>query len=309
MSNFLSRLILTLVSIPLLIFLIFYPKDTHIFIILIIGFVVTFLGSYEMAALINKKNIELKRFFLPVINLFIFISAYIYANNLFNVYSFRQYWLIFFAVLVSSVSFIFARDIFKKDLKISFEKMSYTIFGIIYIGVPSFLIPFIFNLDFTPNAPAPIFFNVNSNGTLTGSLLALYMIVIIFSNDIFCYVFGMLFGKNNIIGLTASPKKSRAGYIGGFISTFIFSFIYYFLFERIFCFLSLHFLFYIIIPLAGGFLVPIGDLVESVIKRSSQVKDSGNLIMGRGGVLDSVDSILYFIPIYFVMLQAYFSFL
>ena len=44
----------------------------------------------------------------------------------------------------------------------------------------------------------------------------------------------------------------------------------------------------------------IGDLVESVFKRSSEIKDSGNVILGRGGLLDSIDSILYAAPIFYV---------
>ena len=67
--------------------------------------------------------------------------------------------------------------------------------------------------------------------------------------------------------------------------------------------------FYFLFPVISGFLVPIGDLVESVVKRSVNVKDSGNVIMGRGGVLDSVDTLFYLLPIYFVVLQVYFSFI
>ena len=48
-----------------------------------------------------------------------------------------------------------------------------------------------------------------------------------------------------------------------------------------------------------AFVAIIGDLVESVIKRSVEIKDSGNLIPGRGGVLDSVDSILFVAPVYY----------
>ena len=246
---------------------------------------------------------------LTFLNIFIYLFAYLYANNLFDIQKFKQTWIVFGIIIFSFISFILSNDVFKKDLKFSFEKMAYTIFGIIYIGLPSFFIPFLFNIDFNPSKPAPIFFNIESHGTLTGSLLALFFIVITFSNDIFCYVFGITFGKSNRIGLEASPKKSWAGYIGGFFSTFVFSFIFYFLLDKYFNLIKLPLWFYYTIPLLSGFLVPIGDLVESVIKRSTSVKDSGNIVIGRGGVLDSIDSILYFLPLYFIFLQLYFSFL
>jgi phosphatidate cytidylyltransferase len=308
MNNFLSRLILTLVSVPLLMFFIFWPERNHIAIIIIFGFIVTFLGSYELASLINKKGIKLKSFLIPTVNISAFLFAYFYANDLFGFQKLRGSWLILGTVFIAAFSFFNASDIFKKSLKLSFEKMSYAVFSIIYIGVPSFLLPFIFNISFSPVNPSPVFYNIESHGTLTGSLLVLFMIVNIFGNDIFCYVFGMAFGRSNVIGLEASPKKSWAGYIGGFVSTLVLALIYFMIFEKALKLISMPLWFYIFIPAVAGFLVPIGDLVESVIKRSSQVKDSGSLILGRGGVLDSVDSILYFTPIYFFILQFYFAF-
>ena len=77
-----------------------------------------------------------------------------------------------------------------------------------------------------------------------------------------------------------------------------------FLFDR---FIKFDIWFYFTLPIFTGFLVPIGDLVESVVKRSANVKDSGNIIAGRGGILDSVDTVLYLLPIYFLLIQLYFA--
>jgi len=306
MNNFIKRLILTLLCVPLLIFTLFWPQKSHIIIAVIFGFVVTFLGSYEFGTLIYKKGINVRRYFLPIINSLIYIFAYIYANNFFNIINFKPALILFFTSLVAVLSFIYSRDFLKKDLHFSFEKMSYTIFAIIYIGLPSFLAPFLFNIDENPAERIPLFLNIGTEGTLTGSLLVFYFVTLVFSNDIFAYVFGMLFGRNNVIGLTASPNKSWAGYIGAFITTYLWVALFYFvLFKR---YTNLPWWLYFSIPTVSGVFVPIGDLVESVIKRSVNVKDSGSLIMGRGGVLDSVDSILYMIPIFFTLLQIYFAF-
>jgi len=211
---------------------------------------------------------------------------------------------LFSLYIISIISYTYARDIFKKDLSKSFEKISYTLFGLLYIGITAFLLPFIFNLSLNPKNPNPVFLNVDSTGTLLGSFFSLYFIIAVWSNDIFAYVFGMAFGRSNVIGLTASPNKSWAGYIGGYLSTFFWVFIFYILFDR---FIGLPPFLYFLFPIVSGFLVPIGDLVESVFKRSANVKDSGEIIMGRGGILDSIDTLLYVFPIYFLLIQLYFS--
>ncbi len=304
MNNFLKRLILTLIAVPIAIFTIFWPMDNHIILVLIFGILVTILGSYEINSLIYHKGINVKRFYLPIINGSILVASYCYANNFFNIQNFKLFWLLFAIYIITVISSIYARDIFKTDLTHSFEKMSYTLFGLLYIGVPSFFMPFVFNISNNPKKPIPIFYNIDSTGTLTGSLLALFFIVLVWSNDIFAYVFGMAFGRNNVIKLAASPNKSWAGYIGGYLSTFVFVAIFYFLFNS---FINFDIWFYFSLPVITGFLVPIGDLVESVVKRSANVKDSGTLIAGRGGILDSVDTVLYLLPIYFLLIQFYFA--
>ena len=49
----------------------------------------------------------------------------------------------------------------------------------------------------------------------------------------------------------------------------------------------------------------IGDLIESVIKRAVDVKDSGNIIPGRGGILDSVDSLLLAAPVFYLLVKIF----
>lgn len=309
MSNFIKRLILTLISIPFVMFSIFWPQNSHIIIVILFGILITFLGSYEFGTLIFKKGIKVRKYFLPVINSIIYIFAYFYANNLFNIQGFKPALILFFGGLIGVTSFIFARDIFKIDFKESLEKVGATLFGILYIGLPSFFVPFILNVEIAPVKPTPLFFNIESHGTLTGSFLAIFLMLNVFSNDIFSYVFGMAFGRKNIAKLKVSPKKSWAGYIGGFFSTLFWITVFYVLFDIMFEFIDFPWWFYYSIFFISGFLIPIGDLVESVFKRSVSVKDSGNIMLGRGGVLDSVDTVIYYIPIFFVLLQLYFAFI
>ncbi len=133
-----------------------------------------------------------------------------------------------------------------------------------------------------------------------GGILVLVFLLSTFLNDSFAWVFGMLFGKNNRNILVVSPNKSLVGFIFGFLASILVMVASSFLYPRVFP-LSVpgSILFGSII----GITTPIGDLVESVIKRSAAVKDSGSLIPGRGGLLDSIDSPLFNAPIFFYLYQ------
>lgn len=305
MSNLWKRVLLTNIAVPTVFFVIFFPVRSHILLFILFGFLVTFLGSYELSSLIYNKGIKVNKFFVPLVNTFIYTFAYLWANNVFNIHSYKAAPYLFGLTLIIIVSFIYAADIFKKSFEKSFEKMSYTIFALLYIGLPSFCVPFLLNIDISPIPDIDGFINVKPHGSMFGSFLVLYLIICIWVNDIFAYVFGVTFGKNNKLGLSVSPNKSLAGYLGGYFTTFIFVAVFYFFFKS-----SLDKLpaaFYFITPFFTGFLVHIGDLVESVFKRSANVKDSGKIIMGRGGVLDSVDTLLFLMPIYFFSLQLIFA--
>ncbi len=122
----------------------------------------------------------------------------------------------------------------------------------------------------------------------------------VFANDSLAYVFGMLLGKGNRNVLKVSPNKSIAGFIGGILGSMAASLLY-FLFSPViagmFTFPSLMLL-ASLVALAGD----AGDLVESVFKRSAHVKDSGTAIMGRGGLMDSIDSLLFCAPLFYYLI-------
>lgn len=115
-----------------------------------------------------------------------------------------------------------------------------------------------------------------------------------FGNDALAWLVGNLLGRKRGI-VAVSPNKSLAGFIGGICGSLAAGALVYFLFPAS-GFRSVAF------PMALGFFTGLavitGDLVESAIKRSVDVKDSGDLIPGRGGILDSFDSLLYSAPVF-----------
>ena len=124
-------------------------------------------------------------------------------------------------------------------------------------------------------------------------------------NDSGAYYLGKKLGSRKIFPKT-SPNKTLEGLISGIlISSCI---LYLINFQEVFKFNIYYldnqnsFLFFIL--LISSVVAVIGDYLESKIKRSAEVKDSGSLLPGHGGILDRVDSHIFVIPIFFILVGA-----
>ncbi len=120
-----------------------------------------------------------------------------------------------------------------------------------------------------------------------GSLIALFILLTIWANDTGAYFTGKNFGKRKLWP-AISPNKTIEGSLGGLLVGLVVSAIFAFLFPHLwgigkFLFVGL------LISVVGQ----LGDLVESAIKRSTGVKDSGSIMPGHGGVLDRFDSLIF----------------
>jgi phosphatidate cytidylyltransferase len=133
------------------------------------------------------------------------------------------------------------------------------------------------------------------NANYSTFLLLLYFLLV-FGNDTFAYIFGMAFGKNNRGVLKVSPNKSIAGFIGGTVVTTILSVAY-----CMFIDIGLGIVQSVVLGVVISFSANVGDLVESAFKRAAEVKDSGHIVPGRGGFLDSIDSLLASAPVFWVL--------
>lgn len=109
------------------------------------------------------------------------------------------------------------------------------------------------------------------------------------SMDIFSYIFGMSLGKHKIAP-TLSPKKSWEGFIGGSIVSMIcFLLFYYFLIPH--SMTPTIWMLSLLLPIFSFF----GDLFQSKLKRLAQVKDSGHILQGHGGVWDRFDGLIFYV--------------
>ena len=134
-------------------------------------------------------------------------------------------------------------------------------------------------------------------GTGSGKFIVLSMFIMIWLNDTGAYLVGCTIGKHRLFE-RISPKKSWEGFFGGLIFAIAGGYVM----GNIWSLDPL--------KMAGmGLIVSIfatwGDLVESLVKRSLGIKDSGNIIPGHGGILDRIDSLLLVAPavtLYFIAL-------
>ena len=123
-------------------------------------------------------------------------------------------------------------------------------------------------------------------------------LILVFANDTAAYIFGSLFGRSSRKLFRASPNKSLVGFTAGFLFCVLVSLIIQGLLPQVFG----SFATALLAGGAVGITGIIGDLAESALKRSAVIKDSGDLVPGRGGILDSIDSIVFSAPLYYLIL-------
>ncbi|WP_428768266.1 phosphatidate cytidylyltransferase [Treponema sp. HNW] len=190
--------------------------------------------------------------------------------------------------LIVSLLASYSYEIFSPDNKKSFadaiSRLCSSTFTIVYIG---FLLTYISRLTVLEYSQV---------------FIALFFLLV-FACDSVAWFFGMLFGKGNRGLIAVSPNKSIAGFLGGIAGTVAAALAVYYFFPQVFLYKPVE----IVIAAACVALAAIaGDLTESVIKRSAECKDSGVVIPGRGGFLDSIDSILFSAPVYFIVINFFF---
>src|SRR6266540_5917131 len=194
------------------------------------------------------------------------------------------------AVLVFFLLTVFARQMFARlrhDEPL--QTMAYTLFGLLYV---LWLFNFVTKIVYlTP----PL-----SNGVLTGQFYVLYLIAVTKFADMGAYLTGSAIGRHLMVP-HISAKKTWEGIFGAIVFALLCSLALYKLMPGHLS--ALTWTHATILGLLLGFAAIIGDLAESIIKRSTDVKDSGNLLPGIGGALDLLDSLLFTAPLLFFYLR------
>ncbi|MEY2525575.1 MAG: phosphatidate cytidylyltransferase [Verrucomicrobiota bacterium] len=194
------------------------------------------------------------------------------------------------AVLLFFLLTIFTRQMFARlrdDEPL--QAMAYTLFGLLYV---LWLFNFMTKIVYLPAR--------GNTGLVTGQFYCLYLIVVTKFSDMGAYLVGSAIGRHQMIP-HISPKKTWEGFGGALGLSLLASLA---LFGLMPGHLSmLNWTHAIVLGLVLGFAAVIGDLAESIIKRSTGVKDSGNFLPGIGGALDLIDSLLFTAPLLFFYLR------
>jgi len=128
-----------------------------------------------------------------------------------------------------------------------------------------------------------------------GAVWVFGLMAIVFTGDTFAYFFGRAFGRHKLLE-AVSPKKTVEGALGGLLGSALAGAILgiFFLADRPFWAI-------VLTALTTGAFAQVGDLFESLLKRVADVKDSGTMMPGHGGILDRVDGLLFAAPVYYVL--------
>lgn len=237
--------------------------------------VITTLGVEEFYAMVSKsKEYQPLRFLGLLTAIITFVTlALVTQHTIPTKYLTLPFVFIFL---------IFIIELYRKK-RYPFINIAYTFLPILYIVLPFNLLyhlGFYNNHQFTNEFNYPIIWG---------------FFFILWSNDTGAYLSGKFFGKHKLFE-RISPKKTWEGSIGGAILSLIVAYVCSMFFEQI------TLTNWIVVALITFIFGGLGDLVESMLKRSLNIKDSGNILPGHGGILDRFDGLFLSIPFVYAYL-------
>jgi phosphatidate cytidylyltransferase len=232
-------------------------------------FIVMILGLKEFYQLVEHKSVKPQKLIGFIISIEVFLSTYFYFLD-------QTIFQLLLGLILFSVFIVFTIELFR-DKTISFNNIGATLMSVIYVAIPLSLLSFLAHNE--------------TNEYHYQMILSIFILV--WLSDMGGYFAGVNFGKHKLLE-RVSPKKSWEGVVGGLILCLIGSYV-----------LSLYFPImskaqWLILGAIVCVSSVIGDLIESMLKRSANIKDSGNILPGHGGILDRFDSVLFVIPIVYI---------
>jgi phosphatidate cytidylyltransferase len=276
MSNFWTRTITGLSLVFILLLALFFSG----WVFAVIFLVITILGLLEFYGLVTSDTCRPQKYYGTIAGALLYSCTVIICLAPINTNFFNGFWIVLIPFIMPIPLFFLSLvlEIYRNKPD-PLTNVATTIFGFLYIALPMSLLIFFNRPDVLHFWGMPVI------------LVSYFMFTWLY--DTAAYLYGRQFGKHKLFE-RISPKKTWEGTIAGGIATLLFAFGLHFLIKEL---PLTDFLALAAIVLVFG---THGDLVESLLKRSLNIKDSGNILPGHGGILDRFDTMLISAPFVFL---------
>ena len=263
-----KRILTAIVGLPILLYTVWSPTPYFFIALIAIAVVLALAEFYSLASKIGAKPQALPGYAASLV----VIASFVYEEPRLAV-----------AALSALVIGSLAAAVFRPDeIKQSLLSVSASVFGVIYVAL---LAGCLAGVRMIPDTFAGM------GGTQFSSKLITTFFAIVMMTDTGAYYTGRAIGRHKLAP-RISPGKTIEGSVGGFVAAIVAG-----LLCKLIFFHELPIAHALLLGAAMGALGQIGDLAESMLKRSANVKDSGKLLPGHGGILDRIDSILFCAPL------------
>ena len=283
MRKIINRLLIFFIGVPFFVCLVWF-KQQHHFVLHIVITLSAMIAASELVSIFSRTFKVQSRLMLIIMS---GVSPFVALLHTFFDFpiAFVDY------AFTACIMICLAREVFSaKVFEDSNSHILTSSFIILYSG---FFITFISKMTF-----------FTLNGVSVSREILITFLLMVFMCDSLAWFFGVLFGKGNRGIVKASPNKSIAGFAGGIAGSILSGIVCKIIWQDVF---HGSFIKMIILGAIIALASIAGDLAESVIKRSANCKDSGNIVPGRGGILDSIDSIAFSAPVYYVTVSYMFN--
>ena len=270
----------------------FLPYDIGDYVFDLFILCITVVAAFEMSHLIENCNKKVNKYLSSMYSIFnyiIFICCY-------KLLEFYYILLIEIAGLVVYFLLILITECIKNNARTFKENLIVSLNSILVCFYPGFLFCLFLNINHIDFYAGLDYFSI---------VFILLVFAITMLSDTFAYLVGRTL-KGPKLAPSISPNKTISGSIGGLIGGIAGSMIVYALvyninsWQAILSMYNLTWWHFLIIGLIGSMVSQIGDLVESKIKRNANIKDSGNILPGHGGMLDRIDAMIFCVTFLYI---------
>ncbi len=277
MSNLSVRLLVFFIGLPLLLAIVVLLDEPYHIGFNLLAIASSAVCTVEAANLFARKakNYRLHGLGLPLLGTILPIAAYLSVTGMVPIES--QLGILAIATMAT-----LGVEAFRKDPAEFSEILPHATTTLVLLLYPGLFVAYAVRITGLPNA----------------TVLVLVFLCAVYLNDSLAYATGKLFGKHSRGILAVSPNKTLIGFVGGFVMSPLTIVVAAAVRPDVFPGGPLR---HLVLGSLVGLAVILGDLAESALKRSATIKDSGTVIPGRGGLLDSVDSALFAAPLYYYL--------